>query len=41
MIDTSTEQLSFDGVAEELSQPLLRYLSRLSGSRATEDDLIQ
>ena len=41
MIDASTEQLSFDGVAEELSQPLLRYLSRLSGSRATADDLLQ
>jgi len=41
MIDASTEQLSFDGVAEKLSQPLLRYLSRLSGSRATADDLLQ
>jgi RNA polymerase sigma-70 factor (ECF subfamily) len=41
MIDASTEQLSFDGVAEELSQPLLRYFSRLSGSRATADDLLQ
>ena len=41
MTDASTEQPSFDGVVEELSQPLLRYLKRLSGDHATADDLLQ
>jgi RNA polymerase sigma-70 factor (ECF subfamily) len=41
MTDASTEQHSFDGVAEELSQPLRRYLARLSGSLTTADDLLQ
>ena len=41
MTDASTEQLSFDGIAEELSQPLHRYLVRLSGSLTTADDLLQ
>jgi len=41
MTDASTEQLSFDGIAEELSQPLHRYLGRLSGSLTTADDLLQ
>jgi RNA polymerase sigma-70 factor (ECF subfamily) len=36
-----TEQLSFESVSEQLSQPLLRYLERLSGNRATADDLLQ
>jgi RNA polymerase sigma-70 factor (ECF subfamily) len=41
LTEAPTEQLSFDAVAEQLSQPLLRYLERLSGNRATADDLLQ
>lgn len=37
----SPEVLSFEVVAEQLSRPLLRYLVRLSGNRATADDLLQ
>jgi RNA polymerase sigma-70 factor (ECF subfamily) len=41
MTEASSHQLTFDAVAEQLSQPLLRYLERLSGNRATADDLLQ
>jgi RNA polymerase sigma-70 factor (ECF subfamily) len=33
--------LSFEDVAEELSNPLRRYLVRLVGERSTADDLLQ
>jgi RNA polymerase sigma-70 factor (ECF subfamily) len=38
---SSTETLSFEGVAEELSNPLRSYLERLAGNRATAEDLLQ
>jgi len=33
--------VAFEDVAEELSEPLRRYLERLVGDRATADDLLQ
>ncbi len=41
MTEASTERLSFDAVAEQLSKPLHRYLARLSGNTTTADDLLQ
>jgi len=38
---SSTETLSFEGVAHELSNPLRRYLERLTGNHATAEDLLQ
>ena len=38
---SSTESLSFEGVACELSNPLQRYLERLTGSHSTAEDLLQ
>ena len=32
---------SFDAVVPEISRPLLRYLERLTGNRATAEDLLQ
>lgn len=37
----SAHQPSFDALAQELSQPLLRYLQRYVGDRAIADDLLQ
>ncbi len=37
----STQQLSFDEIAENLSPTLLRYLRRLVGEEAIADDLLQ
>ena len=37
----STQQLSFDEIAEDLSPTLLRYLRRLVGEEAIADDLLQ
>ncbi len=34
-------QIVFEDVVEELSDPLRRYLARLSGNSATADDLLQ
>ena len=36
-----TSRIVFEDVAEELSEPLCRYLQRLVGNRATADDLLQ
>ena len=36
-----TSRIVFEDVAEELSEPLRRYLQRLVGNRATADDLLQ
>ena len=41
MTSSSTESLSFEGVARELSSPLERYLERLTGDHATAEDLLQ
>jgi len=41
MSDTPSENPSFEDVAETLSGPLLRYLERMIGNRATADDLLQ
>jgi RNA polymerase sigma-70 factor (ECF subfamily) len=38
---SSTEALSFEGVAQEMSNPLRNYLERLVGNRATAEDLLQ
>ncbi len=38
---TETSRLVFEDVAQELSDPLRRYLERLVGNRATADDLVQ
>ena len=35
------QQLSFDALAQELSQPLLRYLQRCVGQRPVAEDLLQ
>ena len=35
------ESLSFEGVAQELSNPLRRYLERLTGNHSTAEDLLQ
>jgi RNA polymerase sigma-70 factor, ECF subfamily len=35
------KQVSFPELAQELSQPLLRYLQRYVGDRAVADDLVQ
>ena len=40
-MDPGTSQPEFEDVAEELSDPLRRYLQRLVGDRATADDLLQ
>jgi RNA polymerase sigma-70 factor (ECF subfamily) len=40
-MDLEPSQLSFEDVAQELSDPLRRYLERLVGDRATADDLLQ
>lgn len=37
----STQQASFEKLAQTLSQPLLRYLQRLVGDQAVADDLLQ
>jgi len=37
----STEALSFEGVAQEMSNPLRRYLERLTGNHSTAEDLLQ
>ena len=41
IMDTDTARLVFEDVAQELSDPLRRYLERLVGNRATADDLVQ
>jgi RNA polymerase sigma-70 factor (ECF subfamily) len=41
IMDPGTSPLVFEDVAEELSDPLRRYLQRLVGDRATADDLLQ
>lgn len=41
MTPLSTESLSFEDVANELSSPLRRYLERLAGNHATAEDLLQ
>lgn len=40
-MDNGSPQVVFEDVAEELSEPLRRYLDRLVGNRATADDLLQ
>jgi RNA polymerase sigma-70 factor (ECF subfamily) len=40
-MDLELHRLSFEDVAQELSDPLRRYLERLVGDRATADDLLQ
>ena len=40
-MDLEPRRLSFEDVAQELSDPLRRYLQRLVGDRATADDLLQ
>jgi RNA polymerase sigma-70 factor (ECF subfamily) len=35
------QQLSFDALAREISQPLLRYLQRCVGDRTVAEDLLQ
>jgi RNA polymerase sigma-70 factor (ECF subfamily) len=37
----STEQVSFEKLAQDLSGPLLRYLQRLVGDQTLADDLLQ
>ena len=37
----STEQVSFEKLAQDLSQPLRRYLQRLVADQAVADDLLQ
>jgi len=37
----STEQVSFEKLAQDLSQPLRRYLQRLTADQAVADDLLQ
>ena len=41
MTSSSNETLSFEDVAHELSNPLRRYLERLTGNHATAEDLLQ
>ncbi len=41
MSENPSPQPTFEDVAEELSDPLLRYLERLVGNRSTADDLLQ
>ena len=41
MTPLSTESLSFEDVANELSSPLRRFLERLAGNHATAEDLLQ
>ena len=41
MTQSIAESLSFEGVAQELSNPLRRYLERLTGNHATAEDLLQ
>lgn len=40
-MEPSAQPPSFQQVAQELSQPLLRYLHRYAGDRAAADDLLQ
>lgn len=40
-MEHSAQQASFQEVAQELSQPLLRYLNRYVGDREAADDLLQ
>ncbi len=40
-MDLEPSRLSFEDIAQELSDPLRRYLERLVGDRATADDLLQ
>ncbi len=37
----STQGLTFDGVAKDLSDPLRRYLERLAGDPSTAEDILQ
>jgi len=41
MMQPSTENLTFDGVAKDLSSPLRHYLERLAGDPSTAEDLLQ
>ena len=41
MTQPFAESLSFEGVTQELSNPLRRYLERLTGNHATAEDLLQ
>ena len=41
IMDSDPSQFVFEGVAQEFSGPLRRYLERLAGNRATADDLLQ
>ncbi|MEJ2190249.1 MAG: RNA polymerase sigma factor [Acidobacteriota bacterium] len=40
-MDVEASRVPFEDVAQELSDPLRRYLERLVGDRATADDLLQ
>ena len=40
-MNRESNRIVFEDVAEELSEPLRRYLQRLVGNRATADDLLQ
>jgi len=40
-MNQGSTRIVFEDVAEELSEPLRRYLERLVGNRATADDLLQ
>jgi RNA polymerase sigma-70 factor (ECF subfamily) len=40
-MEDSPQQLSFEELAQQISQPLLRYLQRYVGDRAAADDLLQ
>lgn len=41
MTQASTQTPTFEGVALDLSDPLRRYLERLTGNHATAEDLLQ
>jgi RNA polymerase sigma-70 factor (ECF subfamily) len=41
IMDSERSRIVFEDVAQELSNPLRRYLERLVGSRAAADDLLQ
>jgi RNA polymerase sigma-70 factor (ECF subfamily) len=40
-MERRAEQTSFQDLAQNLSQPLLRYLRRYTGDQAVADDLLQ
>lgn len=40
-MEPAAPQVSFDAIAQQLSQPLLHYLRRLAGNQAVADDLLQ